>query len=669
MENIIKEYVFSVDFEKDIFQTLKEVELVENDNKSTKFIFNFINNITDGENVLLKIKHFSGFTKEYILPVKNQQAEYLVTNSITVAGTLKMSISKIGEDNQILTPTQFQENIYVKESIQGETPTKEDENVLSGLISQVNALNLGTKEATIEAKNATENANNVAKETNASKNAIIKSFEDIKKAYQQQVDVDASLELAAARTNGNGMTFSSLKARLDSLDKGRGHIYGIKRKITDISGNVNTSPTWTKIYDNEGLVAQAHIGNSTSVRNDYDNIYPWNSIITINYDTVNNNVNAYYGDDNFAFDGSNGEVFTRYPKMWIKRLFPVQEEDGYYEYRMIADFEVQDFVKVESWMEGRYEMYVDTDNIGHSRSGVYPKYNANIKQFEQYAKNLGNTYCLEDWHRFVMDTLYLVEYANNNSQTMLGRGVTEWSDKKALVAENNVNRVIVDNANVFPVGRSVCIGTSAAWNSGVAKDRTVTSIETYSNNGVNGYAVYFDGEPVNIALENHIWGSAQKTGDCDSLGMRSGCLINDGRHSVIYRGKEQPLGNMFKFLSGINIKDYQTYICYEPAQYAPDTFNEYYHKLGYVNPNETEGYTKIMGFDKDNPLIALPTVLGAGNTSGYCDYCYSKNAGNRVAHVGGGFDNGSSAGLFCWFFNYSSSFIDWHIGARLLKYQ
>lgn len=449
----------------------------------------------------------------------------------------------------------------------------------------------------------------------------------------------------------------------------RGHIYGIKRKITDLSGNINTSPTWTKIYDNEGLVAQAHIGNNTSVRNDYDNIYPWNSIITINYDTVNNNVNAYYGDDNFSFDGSNGEVFTRYPKMWIKRLFPVQEEDGYYEYRMIADFEVQDFVKVESWMEGRYEMYVDADNIGHSRSGVYPKYNANIKQFEQYAKNLGNTYCLEDWHRFVIDTLYLVEYANNNSQTMLGRGVTEWSDKKALVAENDVNRVIVDNANVFPVGRSVCIGTSAAWNSGVAKDRTVTSIETYSNNGVNGYAVYFDGEPVNIALENHIWGSAQKTGDCDSLGMRSGCLINDGRHSVIYRGKEQPLGNMFKFLSGINIKDYQTYICYEPAQYAPDTFNEYYHKLGYVNPNETEGYTKIMGFDKDNPLIALPTELGAGSSTGYCDYCYSKNAGNRVALVGGYFYYGVCAGLFCWSFSVSSSSSNWNFGARLLKYQ
>lgn len=449
----------------------------------------------------------------------------------------------------------------------------------------------------------------------------------------------------------------------------RGHIYGIKRKITDLSGNINTSPAWTKIYDNEGLVAQAQIGDTTTVRNDYDNIYPWNSIITINYDTTNNKVNAHYGDENFAFDGSNGEVLTRYPKMWVKRLFPVQEDDGYYEYRMIADFEVQDFIKVESWMEGRYELSVDTNNIAHSISGVYPKYNANIKQFMQYAKNLGDSYCIEDWHKFVLDTLYLVEYANNNSQTALGRGVTEWSEKKALVAEENVNRIIVDNASVFPIGRSICIRTSAAWNSAVAANRTVTSIETYASNGITGYAIYFDGDPVNIAVDNDIWGSAQKTGDCDSLGMKSGCLINDGRHSVIYRGKEQPLGNMYKFIIGLNIQDYQSYVCYDPSQYTPDIFDENYKKLSYANPNETEGYIKVMGFDKENPLIALPTTLGAGSTTGYCDYCYSKNSGNRVALVGGRFGSGALAGLFCWSFNDASSGAYWSIGARLLKYQ
>lgn len=449
----------------------------------------------------------------------------------------------------------------------------------------------------------------------------------------------------------------------------RGHIYGIKRKITDLNGNINTSTAWTKIYDNAGLIAQAQKGPDSNVRNDYDNLYPWSEIVTVNYDTETKKVTAYYGDENFKFDGSNGEVLTKKPKMWIKRIFPIQEEDGFYEYRMIADFELQDFIQIDPYMDGRYEMYVDEGNIGHSKSGVYPTYNKNIKQFEEYARNLGDDFCIEDWRRFVDETLYLVEYADNNSQSTLGRGVSEWSEKKALVAESNVNRIIVDNASIFPIGRSICIGTNAAWNSAVAKDRTITSIETYSKDGISGYAIYFDGDAVNIAVDNDIWGSAQKTGDCDTLGMKSGCLVNDGRHSVIYRGKEQIHSNMFKFIERLNIKDYQTYVSYNPSNYLPDTFDDNFDKLGYANPNETEGYIKILGFDKKNPLIALPTVLGASSNNGYCDYCFSKNNGNRVALVGGSFDNGARDGLFYWNFNYSSSHSTWNIGARLLKHQ
>lgn len=449
----------------------------------------------------------------------------------------------------------------------------------------------------------------------------------------------------------------------------RGHIYGIKRKITDLNGNINTSTAWTKIYDNAGLIAQAQKGSDSNIRNDYDNLYPWSEIITVNYDTETKKITAYYGDENFKFDGSNGEVLTKKPKMWIKRIFPIQEDDGFYEYRMIADFELQDFIQIDPYMDGRYEMYVDADNIGHSKSGVYPTYNKNIKQFEEYARNLGDDFCIEDWRRFVDETLYLVEYADNNSQSTLGRGVSEWSEKKALVAESNVNRIIVDNASAFPIGRSICIGTNAAWNSAVAKDRTITSIETYSKNGISGYAIYFDGDAVNIAVDNDIWGSAQKTGDCDAMGMKSGCLVNDGRHSVIYRGKEQIHSNMFKFIERLNIKDYQTYVSYNPSNYLPDTFDDNFDKLGYANPNETEGYIKILGFDKKNPLIALPTVLGASSNNGYCDYCYSKNNGNRVAHGGGGFSNGALAGIFYWNFNSSSSSSNWSIGARLLKHQ
>lgn len=257
MSEIIREFGFNVNFKEDKFGRIdgntEIITIVENDNRSTKFKFNFVEEIEDGTNILVKIKHNTGFVKEYILCVENKKAEITLTNSITVAGTLKMTISLIGNDNEILTPTQFQNKILVKESIAGETTIpEEDENILSGLISQVNLLNQETKLATENADIATKKANNAAQEATGAKAEIENTFEQIQEAYQQQVNTDASLELAAARTNKDGITYSSLKERLDSLDVGRGKIYGIKRKITN-----NNVSTWTRIGDSEGLVANA----------------------------------------------------------------------------------------------------------------------------------------------------------------------------------------------------------------------------------------------------------------------------------------------------------------------------------------------------------------------------------------------------------------------------
>lgn len=666
MSDLIKTFEFTVDFSNDKFERKDGVKdvivLVENDNNSSKFRFDFIENIVDGTNVLIRIKHNTGFVKEYVLNIKNKFAELILTRSILVAGNLKMSISFIGNDNSILTPTTFADKILVKESLKGETVIpEEDENKLSGLISQVNVLNEVTA----------QNTENIRKVLNESKAELETITENSKIASDNIIETNKVLETLKTKSSEMLEEYknivSTIQTTLANITN-RGHIYGIKRKITDLNGNINSDPSWTRIYDSEGLVANA-TKDGSSVRNDFDNLYPWKDIISVNYDVENDKINAYYGDSDFKFDGSNGEVMNLVPKFWTKRLSPVQEEDGFYEYIMISDFELQDFIKIDQFLDGRYKTFVDDTNVAHSRSGVYPTVNKNIKQFMEYSKNLGTGYCIEDWRYFVWQILYLVEFAHNDSQKMLGNGVSSWAEKKALVAENNVNRIIVDNASAFPVGRSISIGTSAAWNNAVASNRTVLSIEAYSSGGINGYAINFDGAAVNIAVGNDVWGCAQKTGGCDDLGMKSGTLNNDGRHSVSYRGREDAHSNIFDFVGGLNIKDYQTYASKNPSNYTVDKFDGDYEALSYSNPKETEGYTKVMGYDKKHPLIMLPTTLGAGSSNGYDDYCYSKNSGNRVALVGGSFSDGANAGLFCWSFDYSSTDAVWGIGARLLKYQ
>lgn len=665
MSEIIREFEFDVNFDEDKFErtdgSSEVITIVENDNRTTKFKFNFEEEIANGTNVLVKIKHNTGFVKEYILNVQNQTAELILTNSILVAGTLKMTISYIGSNNEILTPTQYQNRILVKESITGETVIpEEDENLLEGLISQVNLLNQETTEATQDADQATENANTAAQAARSAKSEIENTFEQIQETYQQQQDADASLELAAARTNKDGITFSNLKERLDSMDVGRGKIYGIKRKITN-----NTVATWTRIGDAVGLVANAQRG-STAVQNDFDKCYPWSDIITCNVDRDTGKILAYLGEADFAFDGSNGEVYTKVPEFWWKRERKLDSNGDEYEYIYIADYAKADYNKSEEFLIARYNLSVDGDNLAHSVSGAVPKYNTNLATFRNYAKAMTNT-CLMDYRIFIIQMLYLVEYANYNSQSTLGNGMVAYSTATATVAEENTNKIIVNSVGTgLYVGKTVCIGTSGAWNSSVAANRQITNIADHTGGGKE---ITFSGDPVNIAIGNVIWGSAQMTGELDSLGMASGCLNNDSYHSMIYRGIENIFGHLWQHIDGLNIKDYEAYICKDPSEYANDKFTAPYEKIGYVNANTSDSYIKKLGYDREHPEVALPVEVGGSSSTGACDN-YWCSAGDRIAYVGGSFlSSWTGDGFFAWSCNNGSSSSYWGSGARLLKYQ
>lgn len=665
MSEIIREFEFDINFKEDKFErtdgSTEIITIVENDNKSTRFKFNFKEEIADGINVLVKIKHNTGFVKEYILNVENKKSELTLTNSILVAGTLKMTISYIGSNNEILTPTQYQNKILVKESITGETTIpEEDEDLLEGLISQVNLLNQETKGATTNANIATENANNAAQAATGAKTAIENTFEQIQEAYQQQVNTDASLELATARTNKDGITYANLKERLDSLDVGRGKIYGIKRKITN-----NNVATWTRIGDAVGLVANAQKG-TTAVENDFDNCYPWSDIITCNVDRDTGKILAYLGEADFAFDGSNGEVYTKIPEFWWKRERKTDSNGDEYEYIYIADYAKADYNKSEEFLIARYNLSVDDDNLAHSVSGAVPKYNTNLATFRNYAKAMANT-CLMDYRIFIIQMLYLVEYANYNSQSTLGNGMVAYTTATATVAEENTNKIIVSSVGIgLYVGKTICIGASGSWNSSVAANRQITNISDHTGGGKE---ITFSGDPVNTAVGNVIWGSAQMTGELDSLGMVSGCLVNDSYHSMIYRGIENIFGHIWQHVDGLNIKDYEAYICKEPSEYANDKFTTPYEKIGYINANTSDSYIKKLGYDKNYPEVALPVEVGGSSSTGACDN-YWCSAGNRIAYVGGGFNlNWTLAGFFAWSCGNASSFSYWSYGARLLKYQ
>lgn len=441
----------------------------------------------------------------------------------------------------------------------------------------------------------------------------------------------------------------------------KGNLYGIKRKVND-----NTSSAWERIEDSVGLVAKA-TKNGEEVQNDFDNRYPWSEIISYNYNVEEKKINAYYGDPTFKFDGSNGEVLTRIPEFYWKR----EIIDGY-EYIYISDYAIAGFNKSEEFSVGRYDACIDEDGKLHSYSGYSPSTNKNITQHRDAAKLLSDEFCMIDYRYFMLQLLYLVEYANYNSQSQLGNGIVSMrytASDKAIIAGETTNTIVIATNDYFKVGQQIAIGTTVDGVS-ICKDRTITEIAEYSKDTTEGTAITFDGEPVNIAIGNIIHACAQKEGGCDSLGMKSGCLANDSQHAVIYRGIENIFGNVFNWIDGLNIQEYQAYICRNPEEYTSDKFDGSYIKLGYMNCQERDMYIKKLGFDEKNPDIALPIEIGggAGSSSGMCDFYYSSE-GNRVARVGGIFYYGAAAGLWYWCCSVSSASSYLYCGARLLKHQ
>ncbi|MBS5858017.1 MAG: hypothetical protein KIC60_05985 [Clostridium sp.] len=471
----------------------------------------------------------------------------------------------------------------------------------------------------------------------------------------------------ARESKTKGKTFNDVDARLEEIEddinnisKTRGHIYGIRRKISN-----NTSSNWERVEDSIGLVANA-TKNGGEVANDFDNLSPWKDIVSFNLDLETGKKKAYFGDADFKFDGSNGDVYTHIPTFWLK----IYEENDYM-YILIADYERSGFIKIKEFDIQRYLTGIGEDGKLHSYSGLAGADFKNINQYRTLVKNLGDDYCLMDWRYFAIQCLYLVEYATYNSQSALGNGMASMRHNNgdvALLAETNTNRFVVNTGagNQFIVGQQVRIG---AYDNFPSVIRTITAINNYEDSNITGKEIVLDGDPIaNISLTTYIWTCVQNSGGCDSLGMKSGCLVNDGKHNVIYRGIESIIGNIFSFVDGINIKDCVAYVCYNPKEYVSDKFESPYEKIGYINSKQ-EGYCKALGFDINHPLIQLPTEIGANSTSGTTDYYWCTATGNRVARVGGYSNNGANDGLWSWVLNTTSSNSNWNCGARVLKYQ
>lgn len=481
--------------------------------------------------------------------------------------------------------------------------------------------------------------------------------------------VTADAEVVTARNSAvKGKTFVVLDGRLEELEV---DVVALKTKAVKQYGvrrTLNASSTLLeRLNDGVGLVANVPTDDGT-VQNDFDAVYPFNQIKECIID-VTGRIH-YKGDPTYA--AAIGDWMVEVPLYYVKDVRTATTQDEYFSalkldgYRIPKDFIREDGTVCQKIYYGRFKTGKDgTTDV--SRPGLVPSNYRGLASFRTGARAKGAGW-QEVGINYVKDFLHKltkVEFANLNSQTVFGPGITTvryTATDTAVLAETAVNRFVTTTviAENFNVGNVINIGTLLGGNN-VASMRVITAINVLD---ASNSEIVFDGAAVNVAIGNIIAMVAQKTGQTVNLQKPSGKLSGiSGRTSFKWRGIEDPFGNLYEWVDGVLINDNKGYICNKPSLFA-SALTVDYKPLNYINAN-TNGYPFEIGYDENYPEAQFPIAVGAGSSTGYADY-YHQITGLRGALLGGHAASGPYAGLFYWNLNDAPSAVFWFLGGRLM---
>ena len=514
--------------------------------------------------------------------------------------------------------------------------------------------------AAAESKTAAANSVKAAEAAKAKAEDVVKGIADTKAEAIAQIEA-AGVE---ATQNIKGYTKEETNALLRAAGihtQVGAPIYGVKR----VWNTESVSDTWERTDASVGMEANPTIGTKVG-KDDFSYVMPWAGIVSKCCDLDTGETIAYIGEP--GYDPTKYMVLTEYPGYYLKRW-----RDDTYEYVQISAGAFDGAVYIEPWEWGRYpSSLMGSKHV--SMSGKHPDCRINRATVRARSKAAGEGYySMDSTSYWAYSMLVLVKYASLNTQEKVCKGYyyLRYTDKdKALVAEQSTNRIVIalaTAANEYLVGNAVEIGTSLGG-AQVAKQRQITRVEDYSSGSVTGKAIYFDGDPVNIAVGNIISHCANISGTTDSLGMKDGCLANDGKHAMLLLGHEH--NGQYAFVDNVNRYQDKLYVCYDNTatkDNVGDT-DPNYKALSFAFPT-TSGWQLLEGFDPEHPLEMWCEKLGGSSVGkGNGAYLWSNNnAAWYVLYVFGSAYNGASAGLPCVIANNGSGGAGWGIGGVLLK--
>ena len=421
--------------------------------------------------------------------------------------------------------------------------------------------------------------------------------------------------------------------------------------------------------------------------NPFDKIYPWAEMVVCNVDltkyrsgnySLKDCITAVYGDPDFTYYGDDTNFVGRYrPEFWYNSI---EDENGNIEF-LVSQIEREGFTHAPEAIDGI--SFVVDDGSGNNKvtSGAnVPLTNIAVSQIHARAKASGFT--LQDI--FTLDQqiiLYLVEYANMNSQAAIGDGCSSCYRENAADVISNVS--VVDGVSVFEVGS----GMSSVMHVGAQLDfGTSTGAVTYRgliksfelNSGV--YTVTLDRE---LAISDGLHVSGHGFGSCEfpllgeSIGNASGYLGTAQKANAYYRGVVL-YANRYSYTLGVYRQTGTNRIWICPDGVDPDDYdalNVNVHKdTGVALPDlETAAWQTVGGNaqkmeDVKAFLLTGPSSGSSSSPVGDQQYVPLASAGNTILLFGCNANNGWYCGLFGGYWLSSAGNSYWlYAGLPILK--
>lgn len=517
------------------------------------------------------------------------------------------------------------------------------------------------------AKKNLDTAISNATKTRSDLNAVISSAQSaqsslsgvIAQASTAQTNIQNATNSATNVFNQLTAENISAKANLDALRSEDFNAQEILSGVTDIRaylGMIETEDVLgiTMDYKNKTCTRIAGAKNLTAGA-DFDKFSMYGGRKRCNV-SDGGTINAYYGDEGYTEDGSNGQVMVYQPKFYylVCPLEYDRQETGYGYHLRKANYYVSerqragfklhpafydkngnevDYILMSAYEGCIYdtsanaymlndEQVMDASkdkfsSIAGARPATGVSQNMTRPNIEQMAKNRG-----EGWHSFGIKTasmeqlLMIVEMGMMNLQTAIGQGVV------------NIPWTTGSDTTSSYAGAT---GSTASLGNGTGR---ATETTTYEGG---------------VATKN----------------------TADGKTSICYRGVENFWGNIWKFAYGINFycevgKPFLGYVC-KDFNYAESKRTDNYENIGFALPSEN-GYVSAMGYSTNYDWLFLPSEVKGNSSLPVGDYYYQNNTwdGYRIARLGGSWNDGSYAGGFCWSLAYGVGGRNRDFGGRLV---